>query len=87
MISFLFLSLFLEARATLQSIEDKAKKVTDALAGHEFEAKRVLDEIRNVAAEEGVTQQAAHFRAESEHHEGEAEKWRNQRGRTRMPLT
>lgn len=65
-----------EARATLQSIEDKAKKVTDALSGHESEAKRVLEEIRNVAAEEGVTQQAAHFRAEADHHETEAEKWR-----------
>lgn len=65
-----------EARGTLQSIEDKAQKVTDALAGHEEEAQRVLDEIRNVAAEEGVTQQAAHFRAESDHHETEAEKWR-----------
>lgn len=65
-----------EARATLQSIEDKAKKVTEALAGHESEAQRVLEEIRNVAAEEGVTQQASHFRAESDLHEGEAEKWR-----------
>jgi hypothetical protein len=65
-----------EARATLQSIEDKAKKVTEALAGHESEAQKVLDEIRNVAAEEGVTQQAAHFKAESEHHDTEAEKWR-----------
>lgn len=65
-----------EARATLQSIEDKAQKITEQLAGHESEAQRVLDEIRNVAAEEGVTQQAAHFRAESEHHETEAENWR-----------
>ena len=60
----------------MQSIEDKAKKITDALTGHESEAQRVLEEIRNVAAEEGVTQQAVHFRVESEHHETEAEKWR-----------
>lgn len=65
-----------EARATLQSIEDKAKKITETLTGHETEAQRVLDEIRNVAAEEGVTQQASHFRAESDLHETEAEKWR-----------
>lgn len=52
-----------EARATLQSIEDKARIVTEALAGqYETEAQRVLDEIRNVAAEEGVSQQATHFR-------------------------
>lgn len=65
-----------EARATLQRIEDKANKITADLAGHESEAQRVLEEIRNVAAEEGVTQQAAHFRAEAELHETEAEKWR-----------
>lgn len=65
-----------EARSVLQNIEDKANNITDALANHEKEAQRVLDEIRKVAAEEGVTQQAAHFRAESDHHETEAEKWR-----------
>lgn len=65
-----------DARATLQSIEDKAKKITETLSGHESEAQRVLEEIRNVAAEEGVTQQAAHFRAESDLHEEDAEKWR-----------
>lgn len=65
-----------EARATLQSIEDKAKNITKTLTGHETEAQRVLNEIRNVAAEEGVTQQATHFRTESDHHETEAEKWR-----------
>ncbi len=65
-----------DARATLQSIEDKAQKITDTLSGHESEAQRVLEEIRNVAAEECVTQQAAHFRAESALHEAEAENWR-----------
>lgn len=64
------------ARATLQSVEDRSTSFSKTMAEHEAEARRVLDEIRKVAAEEGVTQQAAHFRAESETHENKAEEWR-----------
>jgi len=65
-----------DARATMQSISDRAGKVENQLKEHEKEAQRVLGEIRSVAAEEGVTQQAAHFRAEAERHETESETWR-----------
>ena len=65
-----------EARATLQSVEDRVGKFSSQMQGHEKEAKRILDEIRNVAAQEGVIQQASHFRAESESHELKAEEWR-----------
>nr|VFK51484.1 MAG: hypothetical protein BECKTUN1418D_GA0071000_100819 [Candidatus Kentron sp. TUN] len=64
-----------DARATLQTIQDKTKKFASQMENHEVEARRVLDEIRKVAAEEGVTQQAAHFRTASEHHENEAKLW------------
>lgn len=64
-----------DARATLQSIEDKANKISKNLSQHEENAKAALDEIRRVAAEEGVTKQAAHFNAEYEHHKTEADKW------------
>ncbi|MEW8052197.1 MAG: hypothetical protein AB2792_13380 [Candidatus Thiodiazotropha sp.] len=64
-----------DARATLQSIEDKSLEISKSLENHEKDAKVVLDEIRRVAAEEGVTKQAAHFNAEYEHHSQEAEKW------------
>ncbi|WP_150302903.1 hypothetical protein [Pseudomonas saliphila] len=64
-----------DARATLQAIEDKSNKISGDLAKHEKDAKIVLDEIRRVAAEEGVTKQAAHFNAEYEHHTGEADRW------------
>lgn len=66
-----------EARATLQSIEDNALKISAALVQHEKDAQSVLNEIRRVAAEEGITKQAAHFNAEYEHHKTEAEKWQN----------
>ena len=64
-----------EARATLQTIQDRAQSVEQKLKSHESDAQSVLQEIRNVAAEEGVTQQASHFRVESEEHEELAEKW------------
>jgi hypothetical protein len=68
-----------DARSTMQSIADRAGKVELQLQEHEKEAQRVLAEIRSVAAEEGVTQQAVHFRAEADRHESESELWR---GRT-----
>ena len=64
-----------EARATLQAIEDRATKIAESLSQHENDAQEVLNEIRRVAAEEGVTKQAAHFNAEYEHHRIEANKW------------
>lgn len=64
-----------EARATLQAIEYKSNQITKDLAKHENDAKLVLDEIRRVAAEEGVTKQASHFNAEYELHQTEAKRW------------
>ncbi len=66
-----------DARATMQSISDRAGKVEEQLLEHEKEAQRVLSEIRSVAAEEGVTQQSAHFRAEADRHDTDAETWRS----------
>ncbi len=65
-----------DARATMQSISDRADEITKKLTSHEEDAQRVLNEIRSVAAEEGVTQQSAHFRAEADRHETEVEAWR-----------
>ena len=70
-----FQRLDLDARATLQSIEDRASEISARLSQHEEDAKAALDEIRRVAAEEGVTKQAAHFNAEYEHHNTQADKW------------
>lgn len=75
-----------DARSTLQSIEDKAEKIAKVLALHEVEAKKVLSEIRQVAAEEGVTKQAVHFSAEYELHKSEAEKWQKYVVRLAMAL-
>lgn len=64
-----------EARSTFQRIEDESEKITNNLERYEEEAKNVLAEIRKVAAEEGVTKQAVHFKTEFEHHKNEYEKW------------
>lgn len=64
-----------EARSMLQSISDQSEKIKGQLEQHEEDAQRVLDEIRRVAAEEGVTKQASHFNAEFEHHSQEAKTW------------
>lgn len=65
-----------EARATLQTVEDRAKSFTKSMSSHEEEANRALEEIRKAATEQGVTQQAVHFHAESERHEQQSERWR-----------
>lgn len=64
-----------QARATLQGIEDRSNEISESLVQHETEARAVLNEIRKVAAEEGVTKQASHFNSEFEFHNIEAAKW------------
>ena len=66
-----------EARATLQKIKDDASGITENLNQHKIDAERALEAIRTVAAEQGVTQQAIHFKAEADKNEEDAETWRN----------
>ena len=64
-----------EARATLQGLEDKAKQLTDQMTIDKTTASQILDDIRKVAAEQGVSQQAIYFRDAAKDHEGQADKW------------
>jgi heme/copper-type cytochrome/quinol oxidase subunit 4 len=68
-----------EARATVQGVQDRADDLTGELEQKLNDATRIVDEVRKVAAETGVSQQAIYFRDESTTHSEEAEKWR---GRT-----
>lgn len=63
------------ARATIQSIEDQSKKLTDQLMAAKIDADKALAEIRKVAAEQGVSQEAHHFYDEANAQEGLATKW------------
>lgn len=65
-----------EARGVFQGIRDKAEEITGQLEGSKEEANRILEEVRNVAAEQGVSQQAIYFKSESELHKTESENWK-----------
>ncbi|ENM5855806.1 hypothetical protein NTE09_003847 [Vibrio mimicus] len=65
-----------EARAMLQNVKDEATVITNELAAHQEQAENVLADVRKVAAEQGVSQQAIYFKDESEAHENASEYWR-----------
>lgn len=67
-----------DARATIQDIEDKAKKLGEDMEQHRKSAQAILEDIRKVAAEQGVSQQAVYFKDESVSHTEQAEKWLKQ---------
>jgi len=64
-----------QARATIQSIKDQAEKLTSQLLVAKNDADKALAEIRAVAAEQGVSQQAIHFKAEAAEQESLAATW------------
>lgn len=67
-----------DARATIQDIEDKARKLGEDMEQHRKSAQEILEDIRTVAAEQGVSQQAMYFKDESESHAKQAEQWLKQ---------
>lgn len=71
-----FSALEREARSTMQSVTDRAAELTRELSTRKDEANRILEEVRQVAAEQGVSQQAIYFQNESAAHEKEARQWR-----------
>lgn len=66
-----------EARAMIQSVQDQASVITESLEGNQKQAEQILDDIRKVAAEQGVSQQSIYFKEESERHERLADEWRD----------
>ncbi len=64
-----------EARSTIQGIKDKAEELTTKLEGSLGQATKIVEEVRKVAAETGVTQQAVYFKDESKYHDDEAKVW------------
>lgn len=66
-----------EARSTLQGVQDKAGQLSGKLEEQLKDAQRIVEEVRKVAAETGVSQQASYFKAEADGHESAAEQWRS----------
>lgn len=64
-----------QARSTLQAMQDNSNKLTDSLNENKKEADKILETIRAVAAEQGVSQQAKYFKDEADLHEKEAKQW------------
>lgn len=65
-----------EARAAMQAASDRADEATKSLENSQKEAERILAEVRKVAAEQGVSQQAVYFQTESANHDTDAATWR-----------
>jgi hypothetical protein len=75
-----------EARAMLQTIEDKANELKEELQSDKKTSEQILNDIRKVAAEQGVSQQATYFRDAAKEHEEKAENWLAQTRRLALLL-
>lgn len=64
-----------EARAAVQAAKDRADEATKQLEAQQVAATKILDEVRRVAAEQGVSQQAVYFQTEGTTHNAEARRW------------
>ena len=65
----------MEARASIQSIQDRTASIEQVLKSRQDEAESVLTQIRKIAAEQGVSQQAIYFKDEASRHSDEAATW------------
>ncbi|PLX94123.1 MAG: hypothetical protein C0621_06030 [Desulfuromonas sp.] len=65
-----------EARALVQSVKDRADELMSELDKNKEQANQILEDVRKVAAEQGVSQQAIYFKEENEEHTTQAEEWR-----------
>lgn len=65
-----------DARATSQGIKDRADVVIKELKSQQEQAAQVVKDVRKMAAESGVTQQAIYFQEEAEVQEKASEDWR-----------
>jgi hypothetical protein len=64
-----------EAEDKLKHIDEISAEHERALAGSRQEASQILDEVRRVAAESGVSQHSIHFKQEADNHEQGAKRW------------
>ena len=64
-----------DARASLQAVTDQAGEITEQLGAQQEQAEQILRDVRKVAAEQGVSQQAIYFKDEAEEHNTLAARW------------
>ncbi len=75
-----------DARASAQAAIDEAQRVAEELKVRKQEADKILEDVRKIAAEQGVSQQSHYFKSESEIHETSAEGWRTKTTRLAIGL-
>jgi hypothetical protein len=64
-----------DARAALQAIKDQGDDYMDQIKTILDTANKILGDIRQIAEEHGVTQQAIYFQKSADNHETQADKW------------
>ncbi len=64
-----------QGRAAVQDVRDQSESMMEELESVGQQAKEVLEEVRKIAAEQGVSQQARYFAEESENHKKLAWQW------------
>jgi hypothetical protein len=65
-----------EGRGAIAAIASQTAALQQELKTGAAEAKKMLDDIRAVAAEQGVSQEAIYFKNEADRHDSEAKTWR-----------
>jgi hypothetical protein len=64
-----------QGRAAVQNVRDLTDSLMAEIADQQTEAARILEQVRQTAAERGVSQEAEYFKKEADIHRDEAEKW------------
>ncbi len=72
-----FPSLAAKGRAAVQDVKDQSASLLKSLDEQKDEASKILSEVRKVAAEQGVSQQATYFKDQADAHMEEAKSWRS----------
>lgn len=64
-----------EARSVVETVRREAATLKQSLEAQNADAAQILQEIRQVAAEQGVSQHAIHFKNEADHHKAQSDIW------------
>lgn len=65
-----------QGRAAVQGVRDQSKSILDSLDSEQKAVRQILEDVRKVAAEQGVSQQAFYFKEEADKHAAQAKLWR-----------
>lgn len=72
-----FTKLERDARAATQAAKDSSATILKDLDAEKKKAESVVEEVRKVAAEQGVSTQAIHFKNEADEHKESAKTWQD----------